>query len=156
MANQTPQKNVDDFQLPKGGLIKKLLYIMAFVGPASMICSTSMGPGTATSCIQAGSLFGYDLLWVVVLSGIMCGGVAYIGAKVTAISGQNVFDFIRGKIGKVASTILFIVVLCTWYMVIYSQGSTMRHLNDIMFGEQAASIVYVVTILIIAYLYVAS
>ena len=32
----------------------------------------------------------------------------------------------------------------------------MRHLNDIMFGEQAASIVYVVTILIIAYLYVAS
>ena len=42
MANQTPQKNVDDFQLPKGGLIKKLLYIMAFVGPASMICSTSM------------------------------------------------------------------------------------------------------------------
>lgn len=28
MANQTPQKNVDDFQLPKGGLIKKLLYII--------------------------------------------------------------------------------------------------------------------------------
>lgn len=156
MANPTPQKSVDEFALPKGGPIKKLMYIMAFVGPASMICSTSMGPGTATSCIQAGSMFGYDLLWVIVLSGIMCGGVAYIGAKVTAISGQNVFDFIQGKIGKVASSILFIVVLCTWYMVIYSQGATMRHLNDIMFGEQGATIAYVITILIIAYLYVAS
>ena len=156
MANPTPQKSVDKFALPKGGPIKKLMYIMAFVGPASMICSTSMGPGTATSCIQAGSMFGYDLLWVIVLSGIMCGGVAYIGAKVTAISGQNVFDFIQGKIGKVASSILFIVVLCTWYMVIYSQGATMRHLNDIMFGEQGATIAYVITILIIAYLYVAS
>lgn len=156
MANAVPNKDINEFELPQGGFLKKLMYIMAFVGPASMICSTSMGPGTASSCIQAGSLFGYDLLWVIVLSGIMCGGVAYIGAKITAISGQNVFDFIRGKIGKVASTILFVVVLCTWYMVIYSQGTTMRHLNDIMFGETASPIIFVATILIIAYLYVSS
>lgn len=64
MANQTPQKNVDDFQLPKGGLIKKLLYIMAFVGPASMICSTSMGPGTAT-ILYSGRL----LVWIMTCCG---------------------------------------------------------------------------------------
>ncbi|OUO94287.1 divalent metal cation transporter [Cloacibacillus sp. An23] len=155
MAN-AQQRNVDEFQLPKGGLIKKLMYIMAFIGPASMLCSTSMGPGTASSCIQAGSMFGYDLLWAIVLSGIMCGGVAYIGAKATALSGKDVFELIRERIGNVACSILFVVVLITWYMVIYSQGSIMRHLNDIMFGEQAAAVAYVVTILLIAYLYYAS
>lgn len=156
MGNLKIQKDIDEFKLPDGNVVKKLMYILAFVGPASMICSTSMGPGTASSCIQAGSLFGYDLLWVIILSGVMCGGVAYIGAKVTAISGKNVFDFIRDKIGAAASFVLFIVVLCTWYMVIYSQGSTMRHLNDIMFGESLAPAAFVVTIVIIAYLYVTS
>lgn len=156
MASPVPQKNIDEFQLPKGGIIKKLAYILAFVGPASMISSTSMGPGTASSVIQAGSLFGYDLLWVVILSGIMCGGVSYLGAKTTAISGMNVFDFIKSKIGKVATNILFVVVLCTWMMVIYSQGATMKHLNDLLFGTSISPVTFVITLAIIAYLYVAS
>lgn len=156
MASPVPQKNIDEFQLPKGNVFKKLAYILAFVGPASMICSTSMGPGTASSCIQAGSMFGYDLLWVVVLSGIMCGGVAYIGAKTTALSGMNVFDFIKSKIGKIATNILFVVVLCTWMMVIYSQGATMKHLNDLLFGTTLSPFTFGITLAIIAYLYVSS
>ncbi len=146
----------DMFDMPKGSIFKKLAYVLAFVGPASMICSTSMGPGTATSCIQAGAMFGYDLLWVVILSGIMCGGVAYLGAKVTAISGKPAYEFIEEKIGRVLSVILFIVVLCTWYMVIYSQGSTMMHLSKIIFGESMGGIAFVITIAVIAYLYVVS
>ena len=156
MAAPIPTKEVDTFELPKGGIFKKLAYILAFVGPASMICSTSMGPGTATSCIQGGAMFGYDLLWVILLSGIMCGGVAYLGAKVTAISGKPAYEFIEEKIGRVPSVILFLVVLCTWYMVIYSQGSTMMHLNKIMFGEAFGPVGFVITIAVIAYLYVAS
>lgn len=54
MANLTPNRDAADFALPKGSIFKKLAYVLAFVGPASMICSTSMGPGTATSCIQGG------------------------------------------------------------------------------------------------------
>ena len=144
----------DIFDMPKGSIFKKLAYVLAFVGPASMICSTSMGPGTATSCIQAGADFGYSLLWVVLLSGLMCGFVAYIGAKTTAISGMDVYQFIEKKIGRVLTLILFGVVLVTWNMVIYSQGSTMMHLNKIMFGETGGPIAFVITLVIIAYLYV--
>lgn len=154
MASPVPQQNVDNFEMPKGSIFKKLVYILAFVGPASLICSTSMGPGTATSCIQAGAYFGYRLLWVVLLSGLMCGGVAYLGAKVTAITNKPVYEFIEEKIGRVLSVILFIVVLVTWNMVIYSQGSTMMHLNRIMFGDTVGPIAFAITILLIAYLYV--
>lgn len=154
MANLTPNKDVADSALPKGSVIQKLAYVLAFVGPASMICSTSMGPGTATSCIQAGAMFGYDLLWIIILSGIMCGFVAYIGAKATAVSGMTVYDFIEHKIGRVLSVLLFAVVLLTWNMVIYSQGSTMMQLSTIIFGESFGPAAFVVTIAIIAYLYV--
>lgn len=156
MSKPNAAGQTDMFDMPKGSIFKKLAYVLAFVGPASMICSTSMGPGTATSCIQGGALFGYDLLWVIILSGIMCGGVAYFGAKVTAISGKPVYEFIEEKIGRVPSIILFVVVLCTWYMVIYSQGSTMMSLNTIMFGEKYGPIAFIITILVIAYLYVVS
>ncbi|MCC8027107.1 MAG: divalent metal cation transporter [Clostridium sp.] len=154
MASPVPKNNIDDFQLPKGNILKKLAYITAFVGPASMICSTSMGPGTATSCIQGGAMFGYDILWVILLSGLMCGGVAYLGAKVTAITNKPVYEFIEEKIGKALSVILFLVVLLTWNMVIYSQGSTMMQLSTIIFGQSLAPVAFVITILIVAYLYV--
>ncbi len=153
MAKQ-PTAQAEVFDMPKGSILKKLVYVLAFVGPASMICSTSMGPGTATSCIQAGADYGYALLWVVILSGIMCGFVAYIGAKTTAVSGMDVYQFIESKIGRVLSVILFGVVLVTWNMVIYSQGSTMMHLNKIIFGETFGPVAFVITLLVIAYLYV--
>lgn len=84
----------------------------------------------------------------------MCGFVAYIGAKTTAISGMDVYQFIEKKIARVLTLILFAVVLVTWNMVIYSQGSTMMHLNKIMFGETGGPIAFVITLAIIAYLYV--
>ena len=155
MANNQKVQN-DMFEIPKGSIFKKLAYVLAFVGPASMICSTSMGPGTATSCIQAGADYGYSLLWVVLLSGLMCGFVAYIGAKTTALSGLDVYQFIEKKIGRVITLILFGVVLITWNMVIYSQGSIMMHLNKIMFGETGGPIAFVITLIVIAYLYVFS
>ncbi|WP_053942866.1 NRAMP family divalent metal transporter [Kallipyga gabonensis] len=153
---QLKNKTDDIFDMPKGGILKKLAYVLAFVGPASMLTSTAMGPGTATSAIQAGAHFGYSLLWAILLSGAMCGFVAYIGAKTTAISGLDIYQFIEKKIGRVLTLILFMVVLLTWNMVIYSQGSTMMHLSKIIFGEQFGPIAFIITIAIIAYLYVVS
>lgn len=67
---------------------------------------------------------------------------------------MDVYQFIEKKIARVLTLILFAVVLVTWNMVIYSQGSTMMHLNKIMFGETGGPIAFVITLAIIAYLYV--
>jgi len=98
--SSTNVKQAEEFKIPDGSLIKKMKYIIAFIGPASIITSTAMGAGTASSCVQAGALFGYDLLWVILLSGLMCGGVSFIGAKATSITGMNVFDLIEFKMGN--------------------------------------------------------
>ena len=151
--SSTNVKQAEEFKIPDGSLIKKMKYIIAFIGPASIITSTAMGAGTASSCVQAGALFGYDLLWVILLSGLMCGGVSFIGAKATSITGMNVFDLIEFKMGKVFAKILFGIVLCTWLMVLYSQGATMKHLNDVLFGEGLSPYTFTLTILIIGFIY---
>lgn len=143
----------EEFKIPDGSLTKKMKYILAFVGPASIITSTAMGAGTVSSCVQAGAMFGYDLLWVILLSGLMCGGVSFIGAKATAITGMNVYDLIESKMGKIFAKILFGVVLCTWFMVLYSQGATMKHLNDILFGKTLSPYAFTITVLIIGVIY---
>ena len=145
--------NIDSFQIPEGNFLKRLGYILAFIGPASIITSTAMGPGTATSVVTAGANYGYDLLWVVLLSGLICGGVSYFGGKLTAVTGKNVFEFFREKIGITFSNILFLVVLLTWYMIIFSQGATLKQLNDIMFGQQFSPYLFTATLLTIGFIY---
>ena len=158
MASESKSNKVMELfeNMPKHGFFQKMAYCFAFIGPASLICSTSMGPGTATSCIQAGANFSYSLLWIILLSGLFCGMVAYCGAKITAISGMPVYEFIESKIGRALATLLFAVVLVTWNCVIYSQGSTMMSLSKIIFGDTFGIAAFVITIGIIAYIYVFS
>jgi len=41
---------------------------MAVIGPAAILVSSSMGPGTIASCIMGGSHLGYKILWMVAAS----------------------------------------------------------------------------------------
>lgn len=147
-----------NFTMPSGGIFTKLKYLLAVIGPASIITSTAMGPGTAASCVKAGAGFGYDMLWVIVISGVLCGGVAFIGAKATAFSGLSVYEFIESKTSGVFAKVLFGVVCVTWYMVIFSQGATLKHLNDIIFegmphGGTLSAAFFVVTLVAVGLIY---
>lgn len=125
---------VRDFNMPSGNFFKKMAYIFSFVGAGSILMSAAMGPGTLAAVLGAGADHGYMLLWIVVLSGLMNGGVAYIGGKVAALSGKNVFEFISDKVGFAFGKVLLSVVLITWYMVVFAQGSAMLNLVEYMLG----------------------
>lgn len=121
--------------MPKANVFKKMSYIMSFVGAGSILMSAAMGPGTLSSVLTAGANYGYMLLWVVVLSGVMNGMVAYIGGKVACLSGKNVYEYLGEKINPTFSKVLLGVVLCTWFMVIFSQGSAMLNLVQFTIGS---------------------
>lgn len=152
-TNEAPV--VREFNMPTGNIFKKLPYIMSFVGAGSVLMSAAMGPGTLTSVITAGADYGYMLLWVVVLSGLMNGGVAYIGGKVAALSGQNVYEYLGEKIHPIFSKILLSIVLITWYMVIFSQGSAMLNLVQFTLGTTGfiAIIGFIIIELLAGYLF---
>ena len=62
------------------------------MGPAAIITSAFIGPGTITTCTKAGVSFGYSLLWTVVLSGIALIVLMEMSARTTLATGKNLID----------------------------------------------------------------
>lgn len=65
---------------------------MKNMGPAAIITSAFIGPGTITTCTVAGVSFGYALLWAVVFSGIALVILMEMSARTTLATGMNLVD----------------------------------------------------------------
>lgn len=75
----------------KGGLRTAL----AFAGPAVIASIAYMDPGNFATNIQAGSKFGYSLLWVVLLANAMAMLFQALSAKLGIVSGRNLAELCR-------------------------------------------------------------
>jgi len=61
-------------------------------GPAAVITSAFIGPGTITTSTNAGVNFGYALLWAVVFSGISLVIVMNMASRLAIIGRKNIID----------------------------------------------------------------
>src|SRR3546814_3253789 len=48
-----------------------VLQMLKLMGPAFIVGAWQFGPGNLVSAVQAGSLYAYDLIWVIVLSTVL-------------------------------------------------------------------------------------
>lgn len=62
------------------------------IGPAAIITSAFIGPGTITTSTLAGVNYGYALLWAVVFSGISLVILMEMSARTTLASGMHLMD----------------------------------------------------------------
>ena len=152
---ENDKSTIREFNMPDGNIIKKLTYVMSFVGAGSVLMSAAMGPGTLSSMMIAGSDYGYMLLWIVLLSGVMNGIVAYVGGKAACLSGKNVYEYLGEKINMTFAKVLLSVVLLTWIMVIFSQGSAMLQTVQFLIGTTGpiSIIAFIVIEIIAAYVF---
>lgn len=86
-------------------------------GPAWIISAVAAGPGTTLSVAKAGGTFGYNFLWVIVLSVVLAFVCQYMAAKTALIGGQGIVGIVREKWGKgfatfVALDALIVIWLC--------------------------------------------
>lgn len=68
---------------------------LAVSGPAVIASVAYMDPGNFATNIQAGSAFGYNLLWVVVLANLMAMLFQAMSAKLGIITGRNLAELCR-------------------------------------------------------------
>lgn len=69
--------------------------LLPFLGPAFVAAVAYIDPGNFATNIQAGSQFGYTLLWVVVASNLMAMLVQVLSAKLGIASGSNLAELCR-------------------------------------------------------------
>ena len=71
---------------------KTLMERIKAAGPAAVITSAFIGPGTITTTTKAGVQFGYALLWAVVFSGISLIIIMNMASRLAIIGNKNIID----------------------------------------------------------------
>jgi len=72
-----------------------LLQLLPFLGPAFVASVAYIDPGNFATNIQAGSGFGYQLVWVVLASNLIAMLVQALSAKLGIASGRNLAEMCR-------------------------------------------------------------
>lgn len=73
---------------------------LLFAGPAVIASIAYMDPGNFATNIQAGSQFGYSLLWVVVLANLVAMLFQALSAKLGIITGRNLAELCRDQFSR--------------------------------------------------------
>ena len=71
-----------------------------FLGPAFIAAVAYIDPGNFATNIQAGSNFGYLLLWVVIVSNLMAILIQSMSAKLGIATGKNVPEVCRERFAR--------------------------------------------------------
>lgn len=85
------------------------------IGPALVLATVVLGPGTLTLSTIAGSMYGYQLLWVPVVTTIFMITYTWMAARIGLVRGETLFQATRSKYGslvaKVGGTFGFLAIL---------------------------------------------
>lgn len=82
---------------------------LLMVGPAVIASIAYMDPGNFATNIQAGSGYGYTLLWVVLLANLIAMLFQALSAKVGIVTGHNLAELCRDHLSKPVVVIMWIV-----------------------------------------------
>ncbi|HEY3373034.1 MAG TPA: Nramp family divalent metal transporter [Prolixibacteraceae bacterium] len=90
----------------QGGFFRKLL---AFAGPAYMVSVGYMDPGNWATDIAGGSQFGYQLIWVLLMSNIMAVLLQSLSARLGIVRGRDLAQASRESYPRFVNIALYIL-----------------------------------------------
>jgi manganese transport protein len=82
------------------GRRKGLRALLPFVGPALIASVGYMDPGNFATNIQAGSIYGYDLLWVVLAANLVAMLFQGMSANLGIVTGRNLAELCREQFSR--------------------------------------------------------
>ncbi|NTA39225.1 divalent metal cation transporter [Agrobacterium salinitolerans] len=89
---------------------------LALIGPAFVAGAWQFGPGNLTSAVEAGSAYGYSLIWVIVLSTILMIAFTDMSVRIGIIARGSIIQTIKDTLGKpvgvLAGISVFFITLC--------------------------------------------
>ena len=88
-------------------MIKRFL---AFAGPAYLISVGYMDPGNWATDIEGGSRFGYQLLWVILMSNMMAVLLQTLSARLGIVTGRDLAQACRDEYPN--PVVFALLILC--------------------------------------------
>ena len=88
----------------KKGFLRSLL---AFIGPAYLVCVGYMDPGNWATDIAGGSQFGYSLIWVLLMSNLMAVLLQCLSARLGIVRGRDLAQASRETYSRPVNLALY-------------------------------------------------
>ena len=98
-------------------LLKRILRVVALVGPGLFCLGFTIGTGSVTSMVKSGSMYGTDLLWVLAISAFFTWVMTEAYGRFGVMTGDTAIHGIKTRLkgGKVWAIILIIgLVVSQW------------------------------------------
>jgi manganese transport protein len=86
--------------IPRRGRGGRIMRLLALIGPAFVAGAWQFGPGNLTSAVQAGSRFGYSLIWVIVASTILMIAFTDMSVRIAIVSRGSVVETVKRTLGR--------------------------------------------------------
>ncbi|MBE0649816.1 MAG: Nramp family divalent metal transporter [Bacteroidales bacterium] len=106
LSNSLEEVNASIDTTTKQGIFRKLL---AFMGPAYLISVGYMDPGNWATDIAGGSQFGYQLIWVLLMSNLMAVLLQSLSVRLGIVRGRDLAQACRETYPKPVNFILYIL-----------------------------------------------
>jgi manganese transport protein len=93
--------------IPRG--VGRLRRFFAFAGPAYLVSVGYMDPGNWATDLEGGARFGYDLIWVLLMSNIMAVLFQTLAARLGIVTGQDLAQACRKEYERKAGLALWVL-----------------------------------------------
>ncbi|QQE78045.1 Nramp family divalent metal transporter [Alicyclobacillus sp. SO9] len=97
MRNRTSasERAVTSGRLAIQGKRRGIRALLPFIGPSMIAAIAYVDPGNYATNIQGGALYGFKLMWVVLLANLMAMGIQSLSAKLGIATGKNLPEMCR-------------------------------------------------------------
>ncbi|MBO0592489.1 Nramp family divalent metal transporter [Cellulophaga sp. E16_2] len=146
----------------KPSLLKKILALVLAFGPGIFAIGYTIGTGSVTSMIVAGSTYGMQLLWVLLLSCIFSGILMYAYGNFALVTGETALYAFKKhlKYGKLIAVLIIVgISLGQWNSLMGILGISSNIIFEIIviyFPDLSGSryeVVLIVALVVIAIMY---
>ena len=117
-------------------LLKRILRVVALVGPGLFCLGFTIGTGSVTSMVKSGSVYGTDLLWVLAISAFFTWVMTEAYGRFGIMTGDTAIHGIKTRLkgGKVWAIILIIgLVVSQWISLSSILNITSNAISEVLY-----------------------
>jgi len=91
-----------------------ILGFIASLGPAIIVASVVLGPGSILTCSKVGCQFGYELLWLLAITAVLMIGMTALSARLAVVHEGSLCQELSNRLGRPVAALvgvtLFLIV----------------------------------------------
>ncbi len=111
----------------------KISRFLKSLGPGILFASTCIGVSHLVQSTRAGALYGFGLLWAIILANVLKYPFFEYGSRYANIKGQSIIDGYK-KVGTWMLWLYFFIVLSSMFFVAAAVGAVTAGFMDNLFG----------------------